>query len=410
VRTFWIISMLSAVAVAACGHAPGSAVAAIPGPESDMVMPADSPSSSQGLGREPVHLTIAQARAIGVTYAMVEHGRLTRAIRTVGQVNPAEPNLADITPKIDGFVEELYADQTGVEVHHGDPLLTLYSPMLVAAEQELLTADRLLAGQDSTATDAWRNATELVAAARRRLANFDISPDQIARLEQTGEVTRTLTLRAPFDGVILDKMVVRGQSVMAGMAVYRLADLSTVWVEGDVFEQDLATVRVGTPARVEADAYPGQVFTGRVSFVSPTVDPRSRTGTVRVVLANPQGVLKPGMYATIFADAAVGDNALSLPSEAVIRTGERDLVFVAAPNGMLTAREVVVGQRAGDRLQILSGLAAGDRVVASANFLVDAESRLGDGGAMASMPGMTMPAMAMPGMTMPGTGKETSGQ
>jgi Cu(I)/Ag(I) efflux system membrane fusion protein len=228
----------------------------------------------------------------------------------------------------------------------------------------------------------------LIAAARRRLAYWDISAAQIAHLERTGEVTKTLTLTAPFAGVVLEKMVVAGQAVMAGMKLYRLADLSTVWVEGDVFEQDLAAVGVGVPARVEVAAYPGKPFVGRVSFVYPVVDEQSRTARVRVALPNPDRALRPGMYATLYFDARLGDDLLSLPSDAVVMTGERDLVFVARPDGMLEAREVTLGAHAGERVQVLQGVKAGERVIASANFLVDAESRLGTGKGMAGMPGM----------------------
>ena len=340
--------------------------------------------------RQPVRLTAVQAQALGVTYTVVTRGPLSRSVRTVGQVVPAEPNLAEITPKIDGFVDRLFVDAAGVQVRRGQPLLALYSPMLVSAQEELLTALHLAQSIDSSAPEARRNAQDLVAAARRRLAYWDISTEQIEQLERSGEVTKTLTLVAPFDGVVMEKMVVAGQSVMPGMKLYRLANLSTVWVEGDVFEQDLALIRVGASVRVELTAYPGQAVAGRVSFVWPVVDEQSRTGKVRVALANARGLIKPGMYATLLFDATVGRNALSLPSEAVVLTGERDLVFVVGRDGALEPRAVTLGARAGDRIQILSGVADGERVVASANFLVDAESRLTSGAGMAGMPGMNM--------------------
>jgi Cu(I)/Ag(I) efflux system membrane fusion protein len=340
--------------------------------------------------RQPVHLTAAQAQAIGVTYTVVLRGPLARTVRTVGQVVPAEPGLADITPKIDGFVDRLFVDATGVTVRRGQPLLALYSPMLVSAQEELLTALHLAQTIDSTAPEAWRNAQDLLAAARRRLAYWDISAQQIERLERTGEVTKTLTLTAPFDGVVLEKMVVAGQGVMSGMKLYRLANLRTVWIEGEVFEQDLGLIRVGVPARIELTAYPGRSFPGRVSFVWPTVDERSRAGRVRVVLANPDGLIRPGMYATMLFDAVLGRELVNVPAEAVVMTGERNLVFVVAEDGMLQPREVTIGLRAGDRIEIRSGLKPGERVVARANFLVDAESRLSSGAGMSGMPGMNM--------------------
>ena len=260
--------------------------------------------------------------------------------------------------------------------------------MLVSAQEELLTALHLAQTIDSTAPEAWPNAQDLLAAARRRLAYWDISAQQIERLERTGEVTKTLTLTAPFDGVVLEKMVVAGQGVMPGMKLYRLANLRTVWIEGEVFEQDLGLIRVGTPARVELTAYPGRSLTGRVSFVWPTVDAQSRAGRVRVALANPGGLIRPGMYATMLFDAVLGRELVSVPAEAVVMTGERNLVFVVADSGMLQPHEVTIGARAGDRIEIRRGLEPGERVVAKANFLVDAESRLSSGVGMPGMPGM----------------------
>lgn len=359
-----------------------------PDPMAGMDMSGSPPVDSGRAERTPVRLTAEQARAIGVSFTVAKRGPLARTVRTVGQVVPAEPGLADITTKIDGFVEELYVAATGVTVRRGQALLTLYSPMLVAAQEELLAARRLGAAVDSTDQEAWRNAQALLEAARRRLAYWDISPDQIERVERTGEVTKTLVLKAPVNGVVLEKMVVVGQSVMPGMKLYRIADLATVWIEGAVFEQDLALVRVGAPVRAELAAHPGRAFAGRVSFVWPTVDEQSRTARVRVAFANSRGLLKPGMYATLFFEAIVGSDVLQVPAEAVVMTGERNLVFVVGPDGALAPREIVLGARAGGWFQVLSGLAQGERIVASANFLVDAESRLATGGGMAGMPGM----------------------
>jgi len=273
----------------------------------------------------------------------------------------------------------------------------------VAAEQELLTAKRLATEVDSAAGDAARYADQLLRSSRQRLAYWDITPDQIARIERTGEVTRTLTLVAPFEGVVLSKDVVEGQRVMAGMQLYRLADLRTVWIEGDVFEQDLAFVHLGSRAHFELDAYPGQHLMGPVSFVYPTVDPASRTGRVRVTASNPGLRLRPGMYATMYFDAPVGREVLAVPREAVVMTGERNLVFVRDSSGMLMPRDVVLGARTDEQVQVLKGLSEGETIVAAANFLVDAESRLaGEGAGMPGMAGMAMPA-APASRATPGT-------
>lgn len=356
--------------------------------------------------RQPVHLTPEQERALGVTYLTVRRDTLSRSIRTVGQIAAPESTITSVTPKIEGFVEHLYVNYTGQTVRSGEPLLTLYSPMLVAAEQELLTAKRLAAEVDSGGGDAARFADQMLRSARQRLTYLDISQDQIARIERTGEVTKTLTLAAPFDGVVLTKDVVEGQRVMPGMELFRLAGLGTVWVEGSVFEQDLEYVRMGSRGHFELDAYPGQHFMGSVSFVSPVVDPASRTGRVRLTAPNPGLKLRPGMYATLYFDAPVGRDVLAVPLEAVIITGERNLVFVRDPDGMLVPRRVVLGPRSDERVQILSGLAAGETIVASANFLVDAESRLANGGD--AMPGMSgMPATPAPA-TPPPAAKRTT--
>ncbi|HSM15922.1 MAG TPA: efflux RND transporter periplasmic adaptor subunit [Gemmatimonadales bacterium] len=338
------------------------------------------------LVRQTVHLTKEQERALGVAYTTARTETLTRTIRTVGEVKAPEPNLANITPKIEGFVERLFVASSGESVRRGQPVLSLYSPQLVAAQEELLTARRLADRVDSTAPEAWRSAQSMLEAARRRLAYWDITAEQIARIEETGEVTKTLTLVAPVTGIVLEKLVIEGQQVMPGMLLYRMADLSSVWVEGDLFEQDIQFVRVGAQAHIEVAAYPGEHVMGKVSFVYPTIDQPSRTNRVRVTVSNRNLRLKPGMFATIYFDVTLGDKLLTVPMEAVIVTGERNLVFVRDTAGMLGPRDVVLGARAGDRVVILAGLSKGEEIVASANFLVDAESRLGSTGG--GMPGM----------------------
>jgi Cu(I)/Ag(I) efflux system membrane fusion protein len=341
---------------------------------------------STGAVRQAVHLTPAQERALGVSYHLVERDTLRRSVRTVGTIQAPEPNITEITPKVDGFIERLLVGTTGETVRRGQPLLELYSPALVSAQEELLTAQRLVVQLDSTAGDAWQNALVTRDAARRRLSYWDINAAQIDRLERSGEVQKTLTLVSPFDGIVLEKMIVDGQRIMAGQALYRIADLTEVWVEGEVFEQDLPLVRQGMQVHVEIAARPGEHLMGRVSFIYPTVDPQSRTNRVRLTVPNPGLLLKPGMFATIFFDAIVGADVISIPRSAVVVTGTRNVVFVRDSVGMLQPREVVLGARSADRVAILGGLEPGEVIVGSANFLVDAESRLGSSGA--SMPGM----------------------
>ena len=350
--------------------------------------------STGAVAREPVTLTASQERALGVTYTQVSRSALESTVRTVGQIEAPEENLAEVTPKVDGFVERLFVATTGEPVRRGQALLTLYSPELVAAQEELLTAIRLRDRFAPGSGPARQNAERMVEAARRRLAWWDIGEAQVERLVSSGTVTKTLTLVSPVSGTVLEKSVVAGQKVRAGEPLYRVADLSEVWVEGDVFEKDIRFVTEGSVAHIEVDAYPGRHFMGTVSFVYPVVDRGSRTNRVRVRLANPDLDLKPGMFATIFFDVRIDDDAVVVPMEAVIVTGERNLVFVREPNGTLRPQQVVLGPAAGGRVEILEGLTPGEEIVASANFLVDAESRLAATGG--GMPGMQHGSHGMP--------------
>jgi len=353
--------------------------------------------STGAVARKPVTLTAAQERALGVAYTQVSRSPLETTVRTVGRIEASEERLAVVTPKIDGFVERLHVNTTGEAVRRGQALLTLYSPQLVAAQEELLTALRLSDRLDAEFGPARDNADRMVEATRQRLAWWDISDSQVERLVSSGEATKTLTLVSPVSGVVLEKLVVEGQRVRAGEQLYRIADLSEVWVEGDVFEQDIRFVTEGSVAHIEVAAYPGRHFMGTVSFIYPIVDRGSRTNRVRVTLSNPGLDLKPGMFATIYFDVRIDDDAVVVPMEAVIVTGERNLVFVREPNGTLRPQEVVLGPSAGDRVEILEGLVPGEEIVASANFLVDAESRLAATGG--GMPGMQHGGEMEPTMT-----------
>lgn len=342
-----------------------------------------------GEGRRPVHLDEEGARRIGVTYASAEVKPLALAVRAIGIVSYDETRLVNVNPKIEGWVERLYVDFTGAPVRRGEPLLQLYSPRLVSAQEELILARRLLAETDGNpGSRAAASARDLLESARRRLAYWDIPQDQIARIEETGAAVKTLTLRAPASGIVVEKNVFEGGMIVPGMNVYRIADLSTVWVEAEVFEKDLSLVRMGQHARVTFEAYPGETWDGVVTYVYPTVAVETRTGRIRLELQNPNLRLKPGMYADVRLDVTARQRALLVPRSAVLQTGERALVFVRRADGMLEPREVTLGLAAGDVIEIRSGLAAGEVVVSSATFLIDAESNLG--AAMAAMPGMEM--------------------
>ncbi|HSG09350.1 MAG TPA: efflux RND transporter periplasmic adaptor subunit [Longimicrobiales bacterium] len=341
---------------------------------------------------KPVSLDAEQARRIGVTYAMVERRALPMFLRTVGTVTYDETRLSTVNPKVEGWVERLHVDFTGAAVRAGEPLMDIYSPALVSAQEELILAARLL--KDASGERSSANARELLASARRRLAYWDIPAEEIQRIEESGESTKTLTLRAPASGMVVEKNVVEGDRIMPGMTLYRVADLSRVWLEADVFEKDMASVQVGQGALVNFEAYPGRAFTGRVTYVYPTVSMQSRTVRVRVELPNADGDLKPGMYAGLNLTVPPTQPTLVVPRSAVIETGVRTLVFVQGEDGTLFPREVVTGRASLQLVEILRGVAEGERVVSSAAFLVDAESNLGTmtGGAE-TMPGMDMGSM-----------------
>lgn len=338
-----------------------------------------------------VALSSADERRIGVTYASAQRGPLAKEVRTVGQITFDETRLQTITAKVDGWVETLYVNESGQPMLVGQPLLSIYSPMLVSAQDELLLAARLQHDVSAASTDARQNAADLLVSARRRLAYWDIPQSEIDEIERTGQVHRTLTLRAPATGYVLEKNVLAGQRIMAGDVLYKLVDLRQVWVEGEVFEQDIADVSVGQAVHADFNALPGEHRVGRISYVYPTLDPETRTVRVRVSLPNPSGRLKPGMYATIRIAGTERPNVLTVPRSAVLATGERSIVFVRDAKGMLTPREVAVGGSNDERVEILQGLSAGETVVSSATFLVDAESNLGTAlGGMGNMPGMEM--------------------
>jgi RND family efflux transporter MFP subunit len=391
-RHRWLLGTLSVLA--ACARKPSAESMA--GPMTDMTPEEHARMSAGGnqgamdsLGtmiRQPVHLTAADEKALGVVYTAVGRETLTKTVRTVGEILTPEPNVVDVTTKVEGFVDRLLVNATGENVRKGEPLLALYSPDLVAAQEEFLVALKLATRVDSTAGEAWRAARATLDAARRRLAWWDITAAQIDALERSGTVTRTMTLVAPADGIVLVKNVVQGQRVLAGERLYQIADLREVWVEGDVFEQDLPFVHVGSQAHIEIAAQPGAHLMGHVSFLYPTVDEQSRTNRVRLTVPNPGMRLKPGMFATIFFDAVIGRDIVTIPRDAVIVTGERNVVFVRGDDGTLRSREVLLGPRSEEKVQVLGGLVPGETIVASANFLVDAESRLASPGD--NMPGM----------------------
>ena len=324
----------------------------------------------------PVRLDPERARRIGVTYATAETGPMASVVRTVGSVSFDETRLVSVNPKIEGWIEKLYVDFTGAPVSRGQALMAIYSPMLVSAQEELILARRLLDGAAASGTAA-TNARELLEAARRRLAYWDVPRSDIERIERTGSAQKTIVLRSPAHGLVVEKAVFQGQRIMPGMELYRIADLSTVWVEGEVFEKDLGLVALGSRAQISFESYPGQTFKGTVTYVSPVMTADSRTSRVRIELPNRNLQFKPGMYATMEFATRVHTAGIHIPRSAVLQTGARTIVFVRSADGSLVPRQITAGATTTEHVEVLAGLQEGEVVVASANFLVDAESNLG---------------------------------
>lgn len=344
-------------------------------------------------GGGPVELSDRDQQRIGITFAPVTEGGLGHNVRVVAQVTYDETRITSVSPRIEGWVDRLLVDFTGRSVRSGEPLLVVYAPMVVATLQEIRLASRLADDVTGGTPDARAQAEGLIRSGHRRLEAWGISDSEIARLLASEDDARSVVLRSPVNGVVVEKAVFAGQRIMPGDALYRIADLSVVWLEGEVFEQDLASARVGQEVTAEFQALPGMERTGRITYVYPTLNPETRTGRIRVTLANPGLTLKPGMFATIRFTTAATRNVLSVPRSAVLSTGERNLVFLKRSDGRFTPTDVVLGRQTEDRLEIQRGLSLGDTVVASATFLLDAESNLGTLlGGMGDMPGMDMTA------------------
>ncbi|MAT51178.1 MAG: efflux transporter periplasmic adaptor subunit [Porticoccaceae bacterium] len=311
-----------------------------------------------------VTLDNRRRQLIGVKTAEAQAMAMTRTIRAAGRIAYDETRLADVSLKFDAWIGELDADYVGVAVAKGEPLFTVYGPELLAAQQEYLELKRRGSASPT-----------LLSAARKRLALWDMSDGEIATLEKRGEPFDYVAMHAPISGTVVAKNVVEGTAHKAGMTLLRIADLSHVWVEADIYEGELPLVTPGMPVTVTLPYLPGEQFEGRVDYIYPYLDGASRTGRVRLTVANPEGHLKPEMYAEVKLQADLG-RRVAVPEEAVIIAGELRVVFEDLGGGRLAPRKVQTGQRAGGFIEIIKGIEAGDRVVTSGNFLIASESRL----------------------------------
>jgi len=331
----------------------------------------------------------ATIQLMNIQTTEIASGPLRRTIRTVGTIDYNETALADVTTKFKGWIEKLDVDATGELVHRGDALFEIYSPELYSAEAEYLAV--------ANSTNA-AGADVLREAALDKLKFFDISDAQIAALAKAREPRKTMEILAPADGFVIEKNIVQGQMVDAGMKLYRLADLGIVWVFAQVYEQDLTYVQLGEEATVKLSSLPDREFRGRVTYVYPNVDEKTRTARVRLEFENPGYFLKPGMFVSAQIVSELKPSVLLVPGSAVLRSGEKNTVFVALPGGKFDPRTVVLGLEAEhDQYEVISGLQAGERVVTSGQFMLDSESQLRE--AIEKMRGPAGAAMEMPATT-----------
>jgi Cu(I)/Ag(I) efflux system membrane fusion protein len=348
-----------------------------------------------------VELSPEQQQLIGVKTVKVAAKAMQKVIRTVGRIEADEKKLATINTKIEGWIEKLYVDYTGRYVRKGEPLAEIYSPELLATQQEYLSilkwtakqtvpADRpgaAQSGSDQTKAQATsepvselrdmiaKDARATLAAARERLRLWDISEEQINRIEETGKPVRTLILYSPVSGFVTQKAAIQGMKVMPGEKLFDIADLSTLWIVADIYEYELPFVRVGQAARITLSYFPGREMVSRIDYIYPIISADTRTAKVRLTLQNPRGQLKPQMFTNVEIRIGLGKK-LVIPESAVIDTGVEQVVYVDRGNGVYEPRVVQIGLRADGAVEVLRGLKGGEKVVSSANFLIDSEAQL----------------------------------
>ncbi|MBI4741886.1 MAG: efflux RND transporter periplasmic adaptor subunit [Betaproteobacteria bacterium] len=301
---------------------------------------------------------------------------LDRSVRASGRVEIDESRTTTVAAKFEGYIERLFVNTTGQPVGRGQPLFEVYSPELVSAQREYAIAAQGVGKLSEAGGEAQRGMQQLADSSLQRLKNWDISEEQVKALAKSGEMKRTLTFRSPASGVVTEKKAVQGMRFMPGETLFQIADTSTVWVQADVFEQDIAAVKVGQKARITINAYPGEVFEGRIAYVYPTLKSETRTVQVRIELNNARGRFKPAMFAEVDIPVAGAAPVLTVPNSAVIDSGSRQVLIVQLGEGRFEPREVKLGLRGGDFVQVLGGVKEGEAVVVAANFLIDAESNL----------------------------------
>jgi len=344
--------------------------------QSSSPSPVPSAPSSAETQLVPVQISAQRLQSIGVTIGQVQPKNVEDEIRTTGNVAVDETKLAYVQVRFSGYIQRVFADATYQYVQKGQPLFTIYSPDLVATEREyVLAKENQQQVAHSTIPGVASGAESLVSAALERLTQWGIPQREIARLESTGQVQQELEIDSPISGYITERNALPGLTVQPDTRLYTIADLSTVWVQVQVFQNDLGRIRKGDPASLTVDSYPGRTFTGHLDFVYPQVDMNTRTANVRIVFANSELLLKPGMFVSVSLKIPMG-RQLTIPASGVLQSGTRQIVFVDRGDGYLDPRDVQLGARVGDNFIVMKGLKAGERIVTSANFLIDSESQL----------------------------------
>jgi membrane fusion protein, copper/silver efflux system len=323
-----------------------------------------------------VQIAPEKQQLIGVEYGTVEYETVKNSVRAVARVTLDETKIAKVHSKLEGWIDQVFVDFTGKQVHEGDPLLTIYSPEALATQQEYLLAIKAQHVMHDNPVHEMLGSTEnLVAAAKKRMELWDIGEKQVAEITASGVPLKNLTLTSPITGFVMERNVFAKQRIMPETALYTVADLSRVWVIADVFEYEAAAVRLGMPAAMTLSYLPGRTFHGKVNYILPQVDAATRTLKVRIEFANTDFALKPDMYGEVEFQTG-GGRRLVVPQTAVLNSGDRQVVFVDRGKGYFEPREVKLGGRSEGRVEILSGLQPGERIVISGNFLIDSESQL----------------------------------
>lgn len=347
-----------------------------PAPANTSAAPAPAQPVSTEPTLAPVQLSPQRLQSIGVKLGRVQRKEVATEISTAGNVALDETRLSYVQVRFPGFIQKVFVDATYQYVHQGQPLFTVYSPDIVATEREYLVAKQNQKEvARSTVPGVASGAASLLEAAVERLKQWQVPQREIDRLETTGEVGKEIEIDAPASGYITERKAYPSTAVQPDARLYAITDLSSVWINAQVFQNDLGQVKVGAPASITADTYPGRAFTGRVDFIYPDVDMATRTARVRIVLHNPDPPLSPGMFVKVSLKSRMGEQ-LVIPASGVLQSGTRQIAFVDRGDGYLEPREVQLGTRAGDDFVVLKGLKAGEQIVTSANFLIDSESQL----------------------------------